>query len=114
MIMDHVISSTHLSQKLREVSANERVFKSVGVSGFVQAVIIPEIAWRLVRDDLKLGSAGRRGRSRKGAAAREHEPEEGEERAKEILVESWEVGELVNAEEESEIRQVQELSDDEA
>jgi len=114
MIMDHVISSTHLSQKLREVSANERVFKSVGVSGFVQAVIIPEIAWRLVREDLNLGTAGRRGRSRKGAAGANHEPEEGEERAKQILMESWEVGELVNAEEESEIRQVQEISDDEA
>lgn len=102
MIMDHVIQSATLSQKLREVSTTEKIYKALGVSGFVQAVIVPEIAWRLVREDMKLGGT-RKGGRRKGGDGLDGAEEEGEKRAKEILVESWEVGELINHEEESEV-----------
>jgi hypothetical protein len=112
MIMDHVIQSAALSQKLREVSTTEKIYKALGVSGFVQAVIVPEIAWRLVREDMKLGgSEDVNGGRWKGDGAESEAEEEGERRAKEILVDSWEVGELVNHEEESEVIMMNEDED---
>lgn len=112
-IMEHVTSSPSLSSKLRNVSAHEKVFKAIGVAGFIQAVIVPEIAWRLVREDMGLGSGRRKAKRRKDD---EDEEEEGEKRAKEILIESRELGEVVHGEDESELRQTQRieiLDDDE-
>lgn len=105
-IMEHVTGSPSLSSKLRAVSAREDVFKAIGVAGFIQAVIVPEIAWRLVREDVGLGSGRRTAKRRKDD---DDEEEEGEKRAKEILIESRELGEVVYGEDESELRQTQRI-----
>jgi len=109
-ILDHVMSSPLISQQLREVSANEELFKRVGIAYFLQVVIVPEIAWRLIREDMGLGGDQRMKKRRSG----DTEPEEGEIRAKEILLESKKVGELVNGGDEEDLTEIAapELDDD--
>lgn len=110
VILDHVMSSPLISQQLREVSANEELFKRVGIPYFLQVVIVPEIAWRLIRDDMGLGGDERMKKRRRG----DTEPEEGEIRAKEILLESKKAGELVNGGDEEDVTEIAppELDDD--
>jgi len=102
VILDHVMSSPVISQKLREVSANEELFKRVGIAYFLQVVIVPEIAWRLIREDMGLGDGQRMKKRRRGDV----EPEEGEMRAKEILLESRKAGELVNGGDEEDVTEI--------
>jgi len=104
------MSSPLISQQLREVSANEELFKRVGIAYFLQVVIVPEIAWRLIREDMGLGGDQRMKKRRSG----DTEPEEGEIRAKEILLESKKVGELVNGGDEEDLTEIAapELDDD--
>ena len=72
---EHIIN--HLSDKLREQSSRDKLVAAAGVSGgvsgFVQAVLVPELAERLVMEDLKVSSS----------------------RAREIIAESAELGELL-------------------
>lgn len=102
VILDHVVSSPLISQRLREVSANEDLFKRVGIPYFLQVVIVPEIAWRLIREDMGLGGDQRTSKRRKC----EDQPEEGEMRAKEILLESKKAGDLINGADEEDITEI--------
>lgn len=72
---EHIIN--HLSDKLREQSSRDKLVAAAGVSGgvsgFVQAVLVPELAEQLVMEDLKVSST----------------------RAREIITESAELGELL-------------------
>lgn len=68
------------AEKIREVAKDDALFAEVGVPGFVQGVLVPELAVLLVREDY--GGCD-------------------EARAKEILAESAEVGDIVNPEDEN-------------
>ena len=77
--MDHIIA--HFAPALRTLAATDKLIASSGgVSGFVQGVLVPELATRLVMDDMGVN----------------------EEQAREILKESAEVGALL-CEEEDEV-----------
>ena len=76
--MENII--THFSRPLRRLSTQDKLIAaSGGVSGYVQAVLVPEVAIALVMDDMRI---------------------EDEESARRVLSESAEVGELLCEEEE--------------
>jgi hypothetical protein len=66
---------------LRKMAVEDRLVSARGVTGFVQEVVVPEVAVRLVMEDMGLGGAP-----------------DGEEEARRVLRESAAVGELVNEE----------------
>ncbi|OJD32838.1 uncharacterized protein BKCO1_35000111 [Diplodia corticola] len=63
-----------LADAIRQQAGRDRLIGFKTVSGFIQEVLVPELATRLVAEDLDVG----------------------EERAREVLRESGEIGELVN------------------
>ncbi|KAL1651242.1 hypothetical protein SLS58_000581 [Diplodia intermedia] len=63
-----------LADEIRESAGRDRLIGFKTVSGFIQEVLVPELAMRLVAEDLDVGEA----------------------RAREVLRESGEIGELVN------------------
>ncbi|KAG8625375.1 hypothetical protein KVT40_007126 [Elsinoe batatas] len=71
--------------KLRKAAGEDKLMASSGVaggiSGYVQAVIVPELATGLIMEDMGIG----------------------EQSAKEVLEDSEEIGDLVNAEEEDKV-----------
>ena len=75
---------SRFARKLRRLAASDKLIASGGVSRYVQAVLVPELAVRLIRDDMKLD-------------------DDDEEKAREVLRESGEIGNLLNEEEEDEI-----------
>ncbi|KAE8133032.1 RTC4-like domain-containing protein [Aspergillus pseudotamarii] len=44
--------TTHFSRKLRRLAASDHIVKSAGVVGYAQAVLVPELAVRLVKEDM--------------------------------------------------------------
>ena len=78
LFTEHIVAT--LSDRLRDRAAGDRLMAAQGtaggVSGFVQAVLVPELAVALVQHDIGCGA----------------------ERAREILEESTELGELMNEE----------------
>lgn len=87
-MMEYILNT--FGRKLRKESSRDSIFGAVGISGFVQIVLIPEVACCLVMEDMEME----------------------EEQARAILKESAEMGELVNAEEEEEVVLVEEDDDD--
>ncbi|KAJ9648317.1 hypothetical protein H2201_000560 [Coniosporium apollinis] len=85
VMMDHITKT--FSAAIRMRAGSDRLIASGGVSGYVQAVLVPELATRLVIDDMGIGEA----------------------RAREVLVESIEIGELLNEQEQDNV----EVEDDE-
>jgi len=83
-----------LTPQLRRLAGSDKLIAgSGGVSGYVQAVLVPEFATLLVMEDMQVGK----------------------ERAMEILNESIEIGDLVNEEEEDRsIRRRESLARDES
>ena len=83
---DHIIA--HLSDSLRKQATKDRLVNasgiSGGVSGFVQAVLVPELAEQLVREDMKVSDV----------------------RAREIVNESAELGDLLNPEVDEKVTEV--------
>ncbi|KAL9105717.1 MAG: hypothetical protein Q9227_009157 [Pyrenula ochraceoflavens] len=75
-VMSSSITS-HFSRDLNRVAAEDDLVKKVGVAVFVHAVLVPELAVKLIMQDFKVGQAG----------------------ALEIMEESADVGALVNGEE---------------
>lgn len=75
---DHIIA--HLSDKLRKQAAKDNLVAasgiSGGVSGFMQAVLVPELAVQLMQEDMSVSQA----------------------RARELVAESAELGDLLNPE----------------
>jgi hypothetical protein len=78
LMTDHIV--VHFADELRDLAVSDSLVAASGiaggVSGFVQAVLVPEVAVALVREDMKVD----------------------EKRAREILKESLELGELLNEE----------------
>jgi hypothetical protein len=78
VMTEHILSD--FSRKLRDVAVSDALVAASGiaggVSGFVQAVMVPEVAVLLVKEDMKVDV----------------------QRARKILAESWELGELLNEE----------------
>ncbi|GME22338.1 hypothetical protein GTA08_BOTSDO02659 [Neofusicoccum parvum] len=66
--------TARLADEIREAAGRDRLIGYKSVSGFIQEVLVPELAMRLVAEDLDVGEA----------------------RAREVLAESGEIGELVN------------------
>jgi len=95
LMTDHIVG--HFGDELRDLSTNDPLLKASGVaggvSGFVQAVLVPELAVKLVMEDMKLSP----------------------EKARETLVESADVGEFVNDEAAERVKEVdvEELDEDE-
>ncbi|KAL8686824.1 MAG: hypothetical protein Q9218_006840 [Villophora microphyllina] len=80
ILMDYTMSK--FASRIRRLASIDRLVSAGGVSGFVQAVLAPELAVMLVKDDMKVE----------------------EEQAREILKESSEVGNLLNEEEDEIIK----------
>jgi hypothetical protein len=78
VMTEHILSD--FSRKLRDVAVTDVLVAASGiaggVSGFVQAVMVPEVAVLLVKEDMKVDL----------------------QQARKILAESWELGELLNEE----------------
>ncbi len=68
---------SRFASKLRRLAASDKLISSAGVSRYVQAVLVPELAVLLVMDDMKVD----------------------EEKAREVLRDSVEIGNLLNEEE---------------
>ncbi len=78
--MDNIMSN--FSSQIRRLAATDKLISSGGVSGYVQAVLVPELAVLLVKEDMSVD----------------------DEAARAILQESIEVGDLLNEEEEDVVR----------
>lgn len=78
LMTEHILG--HFADELRDLAVSDPLIGASGiaggVSGFVQAVLVPEVAVALVKEDMGVG----------------------EKRAREILKESLELGELLNEE----------------
>lgn len=79
------------SPKLRRLAVSDKLVSSSGVLNYVQAVLVPELAVLLVKEDMGVDE---------------------DERAREILRASVEIGDLLN-EEEEEVVQLAEREGDE-
>jgi hypothetical protein len=77
-IMGHTIT-THMSEALKQELKRDKVARAAGVGGYVNAVLVPELAVRLVMEDMGLAD---------------------EQRARDVLSESSNVGILLNADDE--------------
>ncbi|KAK4997446.1 hypothetical protein LTR66_003141 [Elasticomyces elasticus] len=79
MMTESILSQ--FSTKLRQLAVSDKLIAAVGVSGgvsgYVQAVLVPELALALVKEDMDVDA----------------------ERAKEVMVEGTDVGDLLNEEE---------------
>lgn len=65
------------NSKIRRLAASDKLISSGGVSRYVQAVLVPELAVLLVMDDMKVD----------------------EDKAREIIRDSVDIGNLLNEEE---------------
>ncbi|KAL9618804.1 MAG: hypothetical protein Q9160_006527 [Pyrenula sp. 1 TL-2023] len=79
----------HFSPMLNQLAARDRLVKRIGVAGYVQTVLVPELAVRLIVEDRR--------------ELREGTEVDGEAMARKVLDESVEVGEEVNREEDEEV-----------
>lgn len=73
---------SHFATKLRLQADRDRLISSRGVSNYVQAVLVPELATLLVMDDLKVDA----------------------EEARKVLRDSVELGNFLNEEEDEAIK----------
>lgn len=72
----------HFARKLRNLAASNKLLSSGGVSGYVQAVLVPELAVLLVMQDMGTDEEG----------------------ARTILRDSVDIGDLLNEEEDEVIK----------
>ena len=68
---------SRFASKLRRLAASDKLIFSGGVSRYVQAVLVPELAVLLIKDDMKVD----------------------DEKAREIMRDSVDIGNLLNEEE---------------
>lgn len=73
---------TSFAPKVRRLAASDKLIASVGVAGYVQAVLAPELAVMLVMEDMRVDEDG----------------------ARAILRDSKAIGDLLNEEEDEMIR----------
>ncbi|KAL1585923.1 hypothetical protein WHR41_04991 [Cladosporium halotolerans] len=92
MMTEHILG--HFAARLRELAVSDPLIAASGVaggvSGFVQAVLVPEVAVALVQEDMKVGAKV----------------------ARRLLAESLEVGELLNEEADEKVESVESEEDD--
>ncbi|KAI6893742.1 hypothetical protein KC316_g11282, partial [Hortaea werneckii] len=85
---------------LRTLAATDKLLASAGVaggvSGFVQAVLVPELALSLVSEDLETAAA--KGQKRKGSPSASTTTTTTTQDPVQVLEESAELGELLNPE----------------
>ena len=81
---------SRFSEQIRELAAKDKLISSRGVSGYVQAVLVRELAVLMIQEDMGCGA----------------------QRARDILKESIGIGDLLNEEEEEELRHVTEREED--
>jgi len=93
VMTEHILSD--FSRELRDIAIKDSLVAASGVaggvSGFVQAVLVPEAAVLLVKDDMKVDV----------------------QQARKILAESWELGELLNEEADEKVESVDSEGDEE-
>ncbi|KAI5279028.1 hypothetical protein KEM52_004552 [Ascosphaera acerosa] len=65
----------HFARKMRQLAPADELIKNASVAGFVQAVLVPELALLFVKEDMRV---------------------EGDEEARRIIEESRTIGELLN------------------
>jgi hypothetical protein len=73
----------NFNSKLRRLSASDDLISSGGVSEFVQAVLVPELALLLIKNDMNIDD---------------------DEKAREVLRNSVDIGHLLNEEEDEVIK----------
>lgn len=92
MMTEHILG--HFAARLRELAVSDPLIAASGVaggvSGFVQAVLVPEVAVALVQEDMKVSAKV----------------------ARRLLAESLEVGELLNEEADEKVESVESEEDD--
>ena len=88
MMVDNIIS--RFSSKLRRLGGSDKLISASGVSGYVQAVLAPELAVMLVMDDMKTD----------------------QDSAREILRDSIDIGNLLNEEEDEVVLQTSDAEED--
>lgn len=76
---------SNFASRIRKRAGTDKLVSTAGVSGFVQAVLAPELAVMLVMNDMEVD----------------------EERARVILKESSDIGHLLNEEEDETIKDVE-------
>lgn len=74
------------ASRIRRLGGTDKLISAAGVSGFVQAVLVPELVVMLVKDDMHVD----------------------EEQARVILEDSTEIGHLLNEEEDEAIKDAEE------
>lgn len=67
--------TTRFSHKLRRLATSDHIVKTAGVAGYAQSVLVPELAMRLVKEDMQVS----------------------DESARQIMRDSIDVGEKLNA-----------------
>ena len=87
-IMGHAIT-THMSSTLKRQLKVDKVARAAGVGGYVNAVLVPELAVRLVMEDMDLKN---------------------EQQARDVLCESSNLGTLLNADDENVAREGEEVA----
>lgn len=68
--------TTHFAPQLRRLAAADNIVKTAGVAGYAQAVLVPELAVRLVKEDMNIDD---------------------DQSARQILRDSISIGEKLNA-----------------
>lgn len=74
--------TSEYSPKLRQLAASDNILKNAGPTVYAQAVLVPELTVLLIKEDMKVDS----------------------ERARQILKESTDIGNKLNAAEDDQIR----------
>jgi hypothetical protein len=77
---------TRYSSKIRRLVASDSLIKTTGVSGYAQAVLVPELTVLLIKEDMSIG----------------------DEAARQVLRESMEIGERLNYDGNDVVKQVEE------
>ncbi|KAL9598902.1 MAG: hypothetical protein Q9219_004167 [cf. Caloplaca sp. 3 TL-2023] len=87
IIMEYIMSK--FASQIRRLASTDKLVSAAGVSGFVQAVLAPELAVMLVKDDMHVD----------------------DEQARVVLEESADIGHLLNEEEDETIKDKEEMKD---
>ena len=88
IMVDNIIA--RFSSTLRRLGGSDKLISASGVSGYVQAVLAPELAVMLVMDDMKTDQEG----------------------AREILRDSIDIGNLLNEEEDEVVQRIDDAKED--
>ena len=83
LMQSHIVGA--FGSRLRDMVENDAVMRAAGISNYIQSVLVPELAIMLIKDDMKLGC-------------------EDDEKARAIMKESAEAGDLMNPQDEDNVK----------